>query len=234
MLPGSGEVICLKDPNHPQIGTCQQYNVSFCPMKTTWCKDSCIPEGDICHYKYNGGCPSNAINNDCCSAPGNKGFCRLDSVGVPRCFGLGGSGDMLNCIKAGGACATSADCCDGVPCVPNSMGQLVCGTMCVQPGGVCTATTDCCTGYVCVVPPGSTSGTCINPNPPPVSPDMAGGGPPVNYDLSTPPPMCALLGQSCNTTSSPCCTNNGNCLSQSTGGACTAGATNCICATPIL
>jgi hypothetical protein len=228
MLPGSGEVICVPDTAHPQIGTCSMANVTYCPMQTSYCHNSCQPEGDVCHFKNNGGCSSNSFPNDCCGAPGNSGVCKLDVHGVPRCYGL------AKCVAAGGDCASSADCCGNLPCIPGPGGHLICATMqCVPQGGVCTATSDCCSGFACVVPPGSTTGTCINPNPPPmVPPDMAGSNGGV-YDLSTPPPMCALLAQKCSPATSPCCANNGNCVSQSTGQACTT-QTDCICAQPIL
>lgn len=218
-LPGSGLVICVPDPMYPQIGTCSMANTTNCTGEPT-CKNSCQPEGDVCHYLGNGACSSNAFPNDCCAAPGNKGECKLDKAGVPRCYGLG------MCVMPGGACASAADCCNGLPCVPDSTGHLVCGSMsCVPPGGVCTTTGDCCTGYACIVPPGSTTGTCVNPTPTPAG-DMGSGG----ADLL--PPSCALAGQACSS-SVPCCQNEGNCVGP-TYAACTAGETDCSCLLPIL
>jgi hypothetical protein len=228
-LPGSGLVKCIPDPLHPQIGTCSKANPNYCstpPPNPNTCQNSCQPEGDVCHFKNNGGCSSNSFPDNCCSAPGNKGQCQLDAHGVPRCHGIGA------CVPTTGACASAADCCNNAPCLPGPTGTLECGgAMCVPAGGVCTATSDCCSGYACVVPPGSTTGTCINPNPPPmIPPDMAGHT--GVYDLSTPPPMCALIAQSCSA-SVPCCANNGTCKSPSTGAAC-AGQSDCICVQPIL
>jgi hypothetical protein len=232
-LPGSGLVKCFADPNHPQIGTCSMANVSYCPMPAPdTCHNSCQPEGDVCHYKNNGGCSSNSFPNDCCGAPGNKGMCQLDAHGVPRCHGIG------SCVKSGSTCASAADCCNNAPCVPGPTGSLVCGSMsCVPQNGVCTATSDCCSGYACVVAPGATAGKCINPNPPPTPPDMAGAGGGGGtgggtYDLGTPPPTCALIAQPCST-KSPCCANNGNCVSPSANATCTT-QTDCICVQPIL
>ncbi|MCU1278904.1 MAG: hypothetical protein JWM53_2450 [bacterium] len=208
-LPGSGLVRCVPDPMYPSIGTCSQANPNNCVNGEPTCKNTCQPEGDVCHYLGNGGCSSNSFPNNCCSAPGNKGLCQLDKLGVPRCFGLG------MCVMAGGACASSADCCNGVPCVPDGMGHLVCGaTSCVPANGVCTTTADCCSGNVCVIPPGSTKGTCTQPAPPPPG-DMAGTT------------MCSLSGQICST-STPCCVNNGNCVNPS-GGACGPSDTGCFC-----
>ncbi len=216
-LPGSGEVVCIPDPMYPQIGTCSQANVTNCPNPAPpTCHNSCQPEGDVCHYLGNGGCSSNSFPNDCCAAPGNKGECKLDKLGVPRCFGLG-----TMCVMPGGACASAADCCNGVPCVPDPTGHLVCGTMCVQQNGVCTTTADCCTGLTCVVPPGSTSGTCTNLTPPPMQNDMG------TADLST-PPVCANAGQSCAVGGTQCCLNQGTCEGP-TFMPCVAGETDCLC-----
>jgi hypothetical protein len=218
-LPGAGLVRCIPDPNYPQIGTCGQPNPNNCTGGQPTCKNTCQPEGDVCHYTGNGGCSSNSFPNNCCEAPGNKGECKLDKVGVPRCYGLGAM-----CVAAGGACASSADCCDGRPCVPGTDGHLVCGSMsCVPAGGICTTTGDCCTGYACAVPPGATSGTCVNPTAPPPQNDMG------NADLSNGVPMCALDGQSC-TSTSQCC-SGAQCL-EPTGAAC-GGGTSCACITPI-
>jgi hypothetical protein len=191
-------------------------NPNNCTGEPT-CNNTCQPEGDVCHYLGNGACSSNSFPNNCCSAPGNKGLCQLDKLGVPRCFGLGTD----NCQMPGQACASSADCCNGLPCVPDANGNLVCGSMaCVPDGGVCTTNADCCTGDVCVVPPGSTMGTCVNPTPPPTA-DMAG-----STDMAM--PICAFVGQTCST-SLPCCANNGNCSAPS-GATCGASDTGCYCA----
>lgn len=203
-------------------------NPNYCPSPAPnpdTCKNTCQPEGDVCHFKNNGGCSSNSFPDDCCGATGNKGACQLDVHGVPRCYGIGA------CVMPGGACASQADCCNGAPCLPGPGGTLTCASSsCVQQGNICTATTDCCSGFACIVPPGSTTGTCINPNPPPTAPaDMAGTN--GTFDLSTPPPSCSLVGQSCSTTQ-PCCANNGNCANAS-GTVCTAGQSGCVCVLPI-
>jgi hypothetical protein len=235
-IPGAGLIKCVPVAGFPQIGTCSTPNPNNCPTGQS-CGNSCVPEGDVCHFKGNGGCSSNAIRNDCCAAPGNSGVCKLDSLGIPRCYGIG------MCVMPGGACASSADCCNNLPCVPDMTGHLHCGAMCSQLNQVCTTTADCCTGLQCVVPPGTLQGTCQNPNFPPPPPDggfpdlagadLAGQPPP---DLSQPPPpMCALFGQSCSTTT-PCCTNNGTCLSPFAAGSnpCAAGEMDCTCYNKIL
>jgi hypothetical protein len=139
---------------------------------------------------------------DCCSGNCEKDdTCKQDNVGVPRCTGA-------MCVDAGSACASSADCCGGLPCVPSLSGTppYVCyGSSCVPDCGSCTNNADCCPGFSCEVPTGSTSGTCG-----PCGLGKDGGTPRDSgtpKDASPPPPAdggCALYGQVC-TTSSQCC-----------------------------
>jgi hypothetical protein len=146
--------------------------------------------------------------------------CRIDAVGVPRCYTLDA------CVMAGGACATSADCCDGKVCIPDATGKFVCGAAaCVMTGGKCTATSDCCAGggNVCVIDPGQTVGVCTNPTPPPPPPPPTDGGTPAP-DMAA--PVCSFGGQGCGT-SQPCCAG-GNCLDPASGAACSA-ASGCVC-----
>ena len=233
-LPGAGLVKCIPNPMYPQIGTCGMANPNNCTGGEETCKNTCQPEGDVCHFLGNGGCSSNSFPNNCCGAPGNKGMCQLDKLGVPRCYGLSA------CAMTGQACASAADCCMGLPCLPDAAGHLTCGAMsCVPAGGTCTTTSDCCTGIACVVPPGSLKGTCTPPSTPP--PDM--GGSPVDLagvdltgaDLAQPPspdlagPACSLYGQSC-TAAGGCCGGNGTCLTPYPASTpCTAGDTTCTC-----
>lgn len=143
MLPGDGNVACVKQRATDPTGVCRN------PM-------SCNPEGDVCHYKTYGTCGNSSARNDCCGAPGNSGVCQLDGLGVPRCYGLG-----TTCRMSGETCAFSGDCCNGLPCVPDGNGILHCGAAaCVAMGGMCTATADCCNGASCVFTPGQTYGTC--------------------------------------------------------------------------
>jgi hypothetical protein len=228
-LPGAGLVICTAVPGFPQIGTCSMANPNNCSGEPT-CKNTCQPEGDICHNK-DVMCSSNSFPANCCSAPGaSSGVCLPDKLGVPRCFGLApGDGGAMGCQGTGQACASSADCCGGLPCLPNASGHLVCGSVsCVPGGGTCTTTADCCTGFACSVPAGSTSGTCVNPTPPPPQP-VDGGA----TDLASPPPSCALSGQSCTAGGAPACCGAGQCIGP-TGAACGASETDCICSSPII
>jgi hypothetical protein len=246
-LPGAGLVKCMPVPGHPEIGTCGKPNTTNCPDNNSdTCKNSCIPEGDVCHYTGLLVCASNSQPDNCCAAPGNSGVCMLDRLNIPRCYGLGTS-----CVNEGESCASSQDCCDGVPCLPDDTGHLKCAAMsCVPENGICTTTSDCCTGFACQVPPGELRGTCINPNPPPPPPDAGtadfgdtdlgdASNPPA--DLGTPDlsqvdqaPQCAFNGQDCST-STPCCLNAGGCYEVNSTTACVAGDTKrCVCAFVIL
>jgi hypothetical protein len=100
-----------------------------------------------------------------------SGGCQLDALGVPRCNGLD------DCRASGENCASAADCCDGLPCVPDASGALHCGeTACVATGNTCTINADCCRGTLCIRSPGSTSGMCSTSVPPPGSGGAGGTG----------------------------------------------------------
>jgi hypothetical protein len=178
-----------------------------CKLKTMSCNASC----------------------DCCS--GNcetMDTCRQDNVGVPRCTGA-------TCVAAGQACSTSADCCGGLPCVPNpgdAGPQFICypGGSCVPNCGKCTINADCCVGQTCDMAQGTTSGVCGPCNPPPPPPDggtPADSGPPPDGGSTTsdggtppdgamPPPDAGAQGDS-GADAAPCalygqqCTVNSDC-----------------------
>jgi hypothetical protein len=168
----------------------------------------CKPDGNVCKL------PSMSCNAscDCCSGNcNNEDTCHLDSVGVPRCSGV-------TCVPAGGSCASSANCCNGLPCVPNPNGTppYICfQDSCVPACGPCAINADCCVGETCEVPPGSTKGTCGPCMPPPdggidAAPDAPIDAPvdaPIDAPIDAPPDgpaPCALYGQQC-TSSSQCC-----------------------------
>jgi hypothetical protein len=189
-LPGDGNVTCLKANSTDPVGICRN------PM-------SCDPEGDVCHFQaYQ--CGNSDARANCCGGLGaQSGVCKLDVLGVPRCYGLG-----TMCRQMGQTCSNSLDCCNGVPCVSNGMGELVCAqTMCIAMNGSCTQSADCCNGATCVFTAGQTYGTC------------GGAG------------TCELAGQPCSA-SQPCCTNppSGTCNDQMTGMPCGATeTTGCVC-----
>ncbi len=164
----------------------------------------CKPNGDICRFKTN----SCNATDECCSGNVQQNdTCKPDIVGVPRCTGA-------VCVPAGTGCATSADCCNGTPCVPNPGGTppFVCAaTQCIPTAGACTINADCCAGNICTIPPGGTKGTCTpNRPPPPPGGDSGTGGTPDAGGGSG----CALYGQTC-TVAADCCNgipcNGGRC-----------------------
>jgi len=208
MALGEGEVICAPIAGtDPPIGSCTK-------------PSGCDPEGNVCGLDVN-------ARQDCfgCMSPKVQ-CCKLDALGVPRCYGgstvqcpSGYTGMPPCCIAAGNECTFSSECCGGVPCVPDSTGKLRCSNlMCIPENGVCTATGDCCAGLVCDVPVGQPSGTCKNPAPPP--PGDAGVNAP---DAG----VCALGGQSCGD-STACCVGY-TCFNAGGTAPCAPGQTDCTC-----
>ncbi len=152
----------------------------------------CKPNGDICRLQS---MQCNATDNCCSGNVQQYDTCKQDNLGVPRCSYAGDAG----CTPSNGTCATSADCCNLNPCVPDQDGGLTCyPSNCVPTNGACTTDADCCVGGHCYIQGGQTSGTCQ-----PLTggdggtPTDAGGG-------DSAPPPCALYGQTCST-SSDCC-----------------------------
>jgi hypothetical protein len=151
----------------------------------------CKPNGDICRLQTN---QCNATDNCCSGNVQQYDTCKQDNLGVPRCSYAGDAG----CIPVGAdaGCASSADCCNLNPCVPDGNGGFTCyPETCVPVSGVCTTDADCCPGGHCYIQGGQTSGTCQ---------PLADGG------------TCdgGLYGQTC-TTSADCCNGvpctNGRC-----------------------
>jgi hypothetical protein len=183
---GAGSVTCIKSTVNPDIGACR--NPTGCQVR-----------GNICGGP-SGQCGVNE-RAACCDCPGDpKKCCKADSVGIYRCFG-GGSKDCPTgytgqapcCVSYGERCAFSAECCSGVPCVPDGQGVLRCltppdgGPACVANAGRCTSTGDCCVGLLCNIVPGQATGTCgapppPAPPPPPPGPDGGADAPVANPD----------------------------------------------------
>jgi hypothetical protein len=192
-LPGGSHkpVTCVITPPNP-VGVCRN------PM-------GCKPDGDVCKLKTT----SCNASCDCCS--GNcetKDTCKQDNVGVPRCA-------PAQCAGAGAACASSASCCGGAPCVPNPVAgaspPYVCsGTLCVPSCGQCTNNADCCPGTSCSIAPGATNGICgpCGGGGADAGPAPDGGSPGPNGDGggsgSGSNGRCSLYGQVCQV-SADCC-----------------------------
>src|SRR5262249_16025325 len=142
---------------------------------------------------------------DCCS--GNcevDDTCHQDNVGVPRCAGP--------CVDAGGACASSANCWNGAPCVPNPGGMppFVCSsTPCIGACGAGANNADCCPGTSCNIAAGTTNGTCgpCGSSSSGSGSSSSGSGSSGSSSGALPPTMnagCSLYGQIC-TTTADCC-----------------------------
>src|SRR5579862_135784 len=129
------------------------------PATTGFCRvpQGCEPDGEVCKLasqSCNASC-------DCCSGNClNVDTCKPDEGGVARCTATA-------CVPTGGACASSANCCDTTPCVPNPSGTppFVCAapTTCTS-GNSCQHDADCCAGTRCILPTGLTIGTCTTCN----------------------------------------------------------------------
>lgn len=105
---------------------------------------------------------------DCCD--GHQSVCKLDSSGIPRCFGgasgscpTGYTGTAPCCISQGSSCAFKDQCCNGMLCLQNGDAGFSClppTGSCQAQGGACTAVSDCCAGFTCNVAPGAPGGSC--------------------------------------------------------------------------
>jgi hypothetical protein len=148
-LPGYGNVHCDKEAG-AEVGLCRS------PMSGPGPGGACSPQGNVCHFK-DYACSVSEARANCCGGLGAKGgVCQLDPLGIPRCNGLGDE-----CRDAGETCASTDDCCNNIPCVPDANGQLRCGSgTCQKSGDSCTINGDCCPGTICITLPGSTVGTC--------------------------------------------------------------------------
>jgi hypothetical protein len=183
-------VVCNKSNPSDPLGVCGN------PM-------GCKPDGDICRLQSN---QCNATDNCCSGNVQQKDTCRQDALGVPRCSYAKGSA----CVAAGGGCASSADCCNLFPCVPNPSGAppFVCGaTACIPNAGACSTDADCCDGSHC------TSGSCVGPT---GSSGGSDGGGSASGDGGSTGTNCAFYGQVC-TVDGDCCNgvpcSGGHCVS---------------------
>lgn len=190
--PGAGNVTCtIAAGTNPPLGTCRN-------------PQSCNPQGAICGLKSGATAACTNAREDCCDCqPPKQQCCKPDSIGVPRCYGgstvtcpTGYTGKEPCCIHGGERCTFSAECCNGVPCVPGSDGILRCmvppggvGPVCVPSGSACTTTADCCAGMTCNIVPGAPSGICgAPPKTPPVQPGPDSGVSPTPDSGGTTPP----------------------------------------------
>jgi hypothetical protein len=148
----NGSVVCGGAPN----GRCDN-------------GQSCNPAGNICGARVLPDGGSVNASQNCCD--GRQEVCKLDSAGIPRCFG-GCTGGMCNqmcptgydptnpscCIPQGQQCQFRDQCCGRAPCVPSGSGDgtLVCAApaACLPIGTQCAVNADagvdsCCPGSDC-------------------------------------------------------------------------------------
>jgi hypothetical protein len=116
---------------------------------------SCNGVGNICGAPVLPDGGSINASQNCCD--GMKDVCKLDSSGIPRCFGgssgqcpTGYTGEAGCCIAAGDVCQFRDQCCNGALCLPGDGGVLRCQTpSCVPLGATCTTDANCC-GALCL------------------------------------------------------------------------------------
>lgn len=173
--PGSGATVCLPASGCRMTGNSCIDAQSCCgggtnPNGSVQCEksvatatygrcdngQSCNPVGNICGATFplvDGGTFSVNASQNCCD--GQKAVCKLDSAGIPRCYGGGSTecpngytGDAPCCIPAGDVCQFKDQCCNEAPCVADPQGILRCTVSnCVPLGNACTpGTDDCCVG----------------------------------------------------------------------------------------
>jgi hypothetical protein len=204
---------------------------------------SCNPVGNICGAPLpygDGGTISVPASQNCCN--GQKDVCKLDSQGLPRCFGgasttcpTGYTGVAPCCIAFNQPCQFSDQCCSGAKCIPGNDGGLQCAPppACAPLGNPCSPTADAGTSLSCCNP-----NQCLSQNggnfcgvPPPPPPD--GGNPADGGGTPDAGPVCTPNGLSC-TASNQCCSKictNGVCMTapvcQPLGSGCLATADCC-------
>lgn len=139
----NGSVECRRESEDDAYGRCDN-------------GEACNPVGNICGATFtnpDGSTFSVNASQNCCD--GRKEVCKLDSAGIPRCFGGGSeecptgyTGEEPCCIEEGEVCQFKDQCCDGNPCVSDDQGVLRCTrSECVPSGSTCTPGGDpCCTG----------------------------------------------------------------------------------------
>ncbi len=149
----NGSVLCRgADAGAASTGRCDQGN-------------ACNPVGNICGAPVLPDGGSTNAPQDCCDGHVSNGgqvgpgsdVCKLDSSGIPRCFGgasttcpTGYTGEGQCCIAAGQECQFKDQCCGGAPCVPGPNGKLVCTVAnCTPVGASCTSSGQCCSGTDC-------------------------------------------------------------------------------------
>jgi hypothetical protein len=250
---GTGVKACQRVSGCQVAGDYCAANTSCCggsPVGTVVCGTSnnrcdngqaCRAPGTICGKPVDaagnpvrlpdGGTFTVSSETNCCNginlAGGYDRTCRLDQVGVPRCFGCppqyinaqgkcvppagtcpnGLDGTAGCCLPAGNTCEFADQCCGGSACVPDGNGVRRCAAAntCKAVGTTCdpNASGECCNGTACL-PASELTYACRVPPPPSGGTD--GGTPDAG---TTPPPACIPNGTGgCGVAgAAPCCSN---------------------------
>ena len=182
--PGSGAMVCQPVDGCRLTGDFCLSTNACCgggpnPNGTVMCATGRCNNGQACNGAGNicgsarlpdGGTLTINAPQDCCD--GHRTVCKIDSSGVPRCFGgcpgnicssscpTGYTGQAPCCIATSQSCQFSNQCCGGARCLPGDGGFFCSSATCQPLAGTCTASADCCSGLACAVPSGSTTGTC--------------------------------------------------------------------------
>ena len=179
---------------------------------------SCNGVGNICGAGTlpDGGAVDINASQNCCD--GRKDVCKVDSSGVPRCFGggtgpsgacpSGYTGEAPCCIASNDTCQFSEQCCDGALCLPagDGTGRLSCQRPTCDPVGTnCTTDATCCAGTKCL-PTSELTKACQVPYTPP--PPTDGGTPPTDGGTTTPDAggVCQANGTTCSA-GTQCCSS---------------------------
>jgi hypothetical protein len=115
-----------------------------------------LPDGGFGSINANQDCCNGKISGGGVITPG-KDVCKLDTSGIPRCFGgisptctTGYTGQAGCCVAEGNECNFKDECCGGAPCVPGQDGKLRCNVADCKPvGETCQSSTECCSGNDC-------------------------------------------------------------------------------------
>jgi hypothetical protein len=211
----TGSVVC-RTPNY----RCDQGTACRAPGTICGKPTMQLPDGGYAFYRLpDGGEFQVSSETNCCDGyklPSSIEItCKVDSSGVPRCFGGGSTacptgytGEPGCCIATGDVCQFRDQCCNGALCVPPPDGGpsrcsiSTCdpiGTNCTPGSNNCCAGTQCLPtsefSYACQVPVYSDGGTTTTDG---GRPDAGG--------------TCRANGSSC-TTAADCCSSicNGTC-----------------------
>ncbi|MFP2932589.1 hypothetical protein ACLESO_47070 [Pyxidicoccus sp. 3LG] len=208
--------------------------------------NGCNPVGNICGSGRlpDGGIIDVNAREACCD--GQKTVCKVDSSGVPRCFGgcpggrcpatcpSGYTGEEGCCIAQGSTCQFSDQCCNGNRCLPGD-GGFTCqpAPTCAPVGTACNPdSSTCCAGTSCKAV-GELTWACRPDSTPGGGADGGTSGPDGGTGSVDGGPLCAPNGQAC-ASGAACCSgicNGGVCQApqacQPQGSICTSAADCC-------